>query len=493
MARLVARPAALAAAAWTSIYMVLWATGQRFSTQYLDIAWQLIPIEVLRSDPIGSVWRLHIQPPLWNLLIGGVLAWSPMPDAISLQIIQFAFGVISVALLASLLDRLFARPIVGAAIATIVMLDPQVLAGAFTPTYELATTCGLVAVMWLVVMQPRSPSFTLVSIAAVGTAVVLTRTVFHPAWLVLLLLVSWWTVRRSIDARTIVLTVAMPLILVGGWMVKNEVMFDRPTLSSWFGMNLQRAVLPIASDDQLGQWAAAGDISEITAAYPSGFVSYSAYEPYIGECVPQGDHAATNNLSRQGPLAIPNFNADCYLPVYDIADHDAEWAIVNHPSLYLEGRWWAARAWVMEAPPPLLPTSPLYDALRPVYRVAQVGLPLSLPSIRIGDLPWGAVDVPAHLSLLQALATTLVIGAGARAAWRRVRRQPSSPWIQVEIVAALIVGWNLVVGVLFELGEQFRFRAVTDPITMSIASWLVWRMIVHVRQQRARTPEVVAR
>ena len=319
--------------------------------------------DVLRADPIGSVWHLHIQPPLWNLLIGGVLAWSPMPDAISLQIVQFAFGVVGVALLASLLARLFARPVVGVVVATVVMLDPQVLAGAFTPTYELATTCGLIAVMWLVVVQPRSPRFTLVSLSAVGTAVVLTRTVFHPAWLALLLLVSWWTVRRSIDARTIVWTVAMPLVLVGGWMVKNEVMFDRPTLSSWFGMNLQRAVLPIATDDQLDSWAADGDISEITAAYPSGFVSYSAYEPYVGECIPKGDHAATTDLTRVGPLAIPNFNADCYLPVYDIADDDATWAITNHPSLYLEGRWWALRAWVMEAPPPLLPTSPIYDAL----------------------------------------------------------------------------------------------------------------------------------
>ncbi len=488
--RLIAAPALAAASLWTSVYMLLWATGQRFSTQYLDIAWQLIPVETLRSDPIGSVWHLHIQPPLWNLLIGGVLAWSPLPDSISLQSIQFAFGVASVALLASLLARLFARPGVGIVIATIVMLDPQVMAGAFTPTYELATTCGLIAVLWLVVMQPRSPSFTLVSLAAAGTAVVLTRTLFHPAWLVALLLVSWWTVRRSVDTRTIVLTVAMPLVLVGGWMVKNEVMFDRPTLSSWFGMNLQRAVAPIATDDQLDTWAAAGGISEITAAYPSGFVSFSAYEPYVGECLRAGDHASTDNLTRQGPLAIPNFNAQCYLPVYDIAQHDAEWLIVHHPSLYLEGRWWATRAWVMEAPPPLIPTSSLYDALRPVYRVAQLGLPLSLPSIRIGDLPWGAVDVPAHLSLLQALATMLVIGAGVRAAWRRLRRRPSSRWIQVEIVAALIVGWNLVVGVLFELGEQFRFRAVTDPITMSIAAWLVWRMIVRVRRQRLAEPEL---
>ena len=87
----------------------------------------------------------------------------------------------------------------------------------------------------------------------------------------------------------------------------------------------------------------------------------------------------------------------------------------------------------------------------------------------------------------------LVIGAGIRTAWRRLRRLPSSPWIQVEIVAALIVGWNLVIGVLFELGEQYRFRAVTDPITMSIACWLVWRMVTHLHRERTTTPELLAR
>ena len=60
-------------------------------------------------------------------------------------------------------------------------------------------------------------------------------------------------------------------------------------------------------------------------------------------------------------------------------------------------------------------------------------------------------------------------------------------------MAALIIGWNLAVGVLFELGEQFRFRAVTDPITMSIASWIVWRIVVDVRHGRAALPESVAR
>ena len=485
MKQLFARPAIAAAGAWTSIYLLFCATGQRFSTRYLDIAWQLIPKDTLRADPLGSVWHLHIQPPLWNLIVGAVLAWSPIPDAFSLQLVQFAFGVLSVAMLAGLLSRLFLRRALGAVLATLAMLDPQVLAGAFTPTYELPTTCGLIAVLWLVVVRPRSPRFTLISLAAAGSAIVLTRTVFHPVWLALLLVPTWWVVRRTIDRSTVAVTILIPAVLIGGWLTKNEAMFDRPTLSSWFGMNLQRAAIPVATDDQLAEWAAAGSISEITAAFPSGFSSFSSYEPYVGDCVTRHTHPSTSLVVRPGPDALPNFNAECFLPIFDIAGDDARWVITHHPSLYLEGRWWAVRAWVMEAPPPLVPTSQLYNALRPVYRVAELGLPLALPSIRLGAAPFGAIDVPQHLSLVQAFTTLLVIGAGVRAAWRRLRNCVSSPWIEVEVVAALIVGWNLAVGVLFELGEQFRFRATTDPITITIGIWLAWRLFGRVGKRRA--------
>ena len=491
MKQLITRPASTAAGLWTAAYLVLCATGQRFSTQYLDIAWQLIPTDTLRADPLGSVWHLHIQPPMWNLIVGCVLAWSPAPDAISLQVVQFGFGVLSVALLASLLTRLFGRPLVGVVIATVTMLDPQVLSGAFTPTYELPTTCGLITVMWLVVVRPRSPRFTLVSLAAVGTAVVLTRTIFHPVWLVLLLVPTWFALRRSLDHRAIALTVAIPLMLVGGWMLKNEAMFDRPTLSSWFGMNLQRAVVPIATDEQLSSWAAAGEISEITAAFPNGFVSFSGYEPYIGECVPRHTHPAVADTTRGGPDGPPNFNSECFLPLYDLAGHDAWRVITRHPSLYLEGRWWGVRAWIAEAPPPLLPTSALYDALRPVYRIVELAVPSTIPSVRWGGLPYGAFANPTRFFLLQAATTLLVVLAGVRSAWRWSRRRPSSPWTLVQVVAALIVGWNFVVGVLFELGEQFRFRATTDPITLSIGLWLAWRVIGHLRRERATLPESV--
>ena len=41
----------------------------------------------------------------------------------------------------------------------------------------------------------------------------------------------------------------------------------------------------------------------------------------------------------------------------------------------------------------------------------------------------------------------------------------------------------MAIGVLFELGEQMRFRTMTDPITTALGIWLCARLIAHVRER----------
>ncbi|MEY3619339.1 MAG: hypothetical protein RL726_2037, partial [Actinomycetota bacterium] len=80
------RASTRAAAVWTVVYIVVWATGQRFDTRYLNYGWQLIPWDVLSNDPLRSVWYLHVQPPLWNAFLGG-LAWiTPFGDSLVMQV-----------------------------------------------------------------------------------------------------------------------------------------------------------------------------------------------------------------------------------------------------------------------------------------------------------------------------------------------------------------------------------------------------------------------
>ena len=40
-------------------------------------------------------------------------------------------------------------------------------------------------------------------------------------------------------------------------------------------------------------------------------------------------------------------------PGEDLAGKDAWWVITRHPSLYLEGRWWALRAWIADGAGPV--------------------------------------------------------------------------------------------------------------------------------------------
>src|SRR4051794_3136821 len=243
--RVLLRPAVIAGGIWTVVYGLLCTTGQRFSNFYLTIAWQLIPEEILRAHPIRSTYYLHIQPPLWNLILGSILRWSPFADGISMQLLQFTFGVLTAALLASLLHRLGLRSWVSIVIALVATCSPDVLLNAFTPTYELPVACGLVALAWALAGRQRTEARSLFLATLFATLVVLTRSVYHPLWLVGVFAVVAWAYRGSIPWRKVVLSAALPVVLVGGWMVKNDVLFDRLTMSSWFGMNLQRAVIPV--------------------------------------------------------------------------------------------------------------------------------------------------------------------------------------------------------------------------------------------------------
>lgn len=469
-------PALIAAGGWLAAYSVVAVAGQRFSTAYLDYGWQIVPWEVLRDDPLGSVVHLHIQPPLWNLVLGGAAWLSPLSDALTLQLVQVSFGVVLAWFLADMLVRLGCSAAAAVGLALVASLNPEVLRGGFEPTYELPVAALLAGCLWSAVRVVQSPSaLRLAVLAGLATAVVLTRSLYHPVWAVAVVAGVAFATRRRLERpwRAVGLAVLVPVVACGAWMAKNEVLFHRATMSSWVGMNLQRSTIPVLAADELEQLLDAGEVSDVARIGPFG--NYGLYEPVMAPCEPEHDHPAVTVEERfdDHGVLIPNFNYECFIPVFDRAGDDARTVIGEHPDVWVEGRLWSARTTFAVSGAPAESRSWPLRALDTAYRLLRVDVVGTIDTSSWGTPIYGTLAVESRFTLVTAaLAAGLSVGAVVAAA-RLARRRDGArdtAWAVAIALGGFVVLYTFVVGAVGELGEQARFRTMTDPITVAVGA-----------------------
>lgn len=479
-----------AAVAWTAVYVALVATGVGFDTGYLNYGWQLIPWDVLTSDPFRSLWYLHVQPPGWNLFLG-LPSWvSPFSDRVTVQALMFAVGLAVVVLAAILARRLGAGRRTAVAVSLIATLHPEVLKGAFEPNYELGVAALLLAVCVAVTRLDRGSRFSrsFATLAVVLTVLVMTRSLYHPILLPIVLIPLGWWGRRVVTRRGVLVAVLVPLVVVGGWMTKNQVLFGHANLSSWFGMNLQRAVIPVLDLDELEAMHDEGKVSDIAMIGPFG--KYELYEPVVDTCTPRHDHRSLTEPMRTTDPVSPNFNYECFLPVFDRAGDDA-WAVIReHPGTWLEGRLWSLRTTVAVADRPSDSSSVVMRGLDDVYSIVRLDYRGVLSTEGWGTPIYGRLVAPTDFGvLLVGLYGALVaigIGAGIRG-WRR-RSMTANDW--AVITAAALAGFTVIVGAVAELGEQSRFRTAVDPLATVIVAVVVTRAIGKWRTRQSQAESV---
>lgn len=476
---------------WLAVYVAVCWSGQDFDARYLDYGWQLIPWDVLSSDPLRSIWYLHVQPPLWNATLG-LAAWlSPIGDITTVQVVMATFGIATAAGCAELARRLGASSRASLVIGLAATLHPEVLKGAFEPTYELAVA-ALLAVMAVVVVGPAAEAATrrvldprqrMVVLAIVLTAVAMTRSLYHPVWLAVVLAAALWTYRHRLGRRAVVAAVLIPLIVIGAWMGKNVVLFDRATVSSWFGMNLQRAVIPVLDLDDLDDMYERGLVSDVAMIGPFG--KYALYADAVEPCRPSRTHRSLSDPMRTTDPWSPNFNYECFLPIFDQAGRDA-WAVIReHPEVWLEGRLWSVRTTFAVSGTPPESGSWLMRTLDRAYSILRLDLGGVLSTRGWGTPVFGRLEAPVDFGLLLIPMYGMVIGAGM-ARVRRVVRSGETP--DLPALGAVVIGWTVaftvVVGAVAELGEQARFRTMTDPLTTVAATMMVLSWIRRKRHRR---------
>jgi hypothetical protein len=140
----------VAAWGWAVVWSLLLASGVQYEVRVLYAGWQMVPWDELAADPLGSVWNLHRQSPLWNGVLGVFGARSPFGETASLALVSLTAGCVLAAAVCSTLLHLGASLRVAWALTAMATLNTQVLVHAFQPTYDMWTAAMVASLVWSV-------------------------------------------------------------------------------------------------------------------------------------------------------------------------------------------------------------------------------------------------------------------------------------------------------------------------------------------------------
>lgn len=213
--------------------------------------WQLVDVELLRDDPLRSLYLMHAQPPLFNALYALSLR---LPEGLGMPFLHLVFqatSIVSVALIYLLLRR--AR--VGAAGAAIGAglfgVLPQALIYESVFNYAPFEVMFLLGGMLLAARYLEEGGVArFVGLCACLVILALMRSLFHVGWVAVVLLAVWglrsW--RHGRDGRALAVLVAA-LALASSIYAKNLKLYGTFAASTWGGIALTQMAAPILPGD----------------------------------------------------------------------------------------------------------------------------------------------------------------------------------------------------------------------------------------------------
>ncbi|MBM4342103.1 MAG: hypothetical protein FJ100_01805 [Deltaproteobacteria bacterium] len=411
----------------------------------LDRTWQLVDVAWLRADPLGTLWRLHAQPPLYNATVAALLAGGIDPQGWVVHLGLDAMGAVGGLLTWRLALRLGAGPRTAWLAGALLMASPGYWLLAHWLFYDLPVTLLVTALIWLVPTAVQTSLRRWMAVAGVVVALGWLRSLFHPLWAVGLFALAAWchpTDRRRIWAAA---SVAIGLMVLP--YAKNLAQFGSPNASSWAGMSLLRTAHAHSSPQVRSALADQGRISRFGAIGP-----FRELTAYVAPPLPCRDpHPALCAVHKRS--GAPNFNHVAYIDVSRQMAADAIAIYAAEPAAWARALLGSWLAW-------LRPVG-VYPFLRPARQPID---DLHVAWTRFALVELDGAPVVLAFGVLVALAIL-----AARLS-RALRAGPHRPELAVLAVAAWTTLWVAAVGNTLEHGENYRFRAYLDPLLLALCA-----------------------
>jgi hypothetical protein len=444
---------------------VLLALGFTYEVGLEKAAIQNVDPSLLRSHLLQSLWYLHGQPPLWNALLGVSLKLAPSHWPQLWHLVFLALGLVEVAALYVLLLELRLSRRVAVALAAAFSLTPAVLLTENSFFYDYPTLVCVTLTAVAVPLFVSRPSFGRGSLVfGLSAYAVLTRTLFQIWWLVAIALLLLLACRGS--RRIVLLSAAVPAALVLGVYVKNWALFGVPSTTSWTGMGVARAAveaLPLTERRQLVREGKLHSVSLVKPLSPLAAYEAVGIVPDRATGIPILDETS-------GPEYTRNLENRTYIRISRLYWKDDLWIVEHRPGAYLRAVGKGLDDFF---------TSPTvaWDGQGNEADIA--GYDHWFTRLAAGRLGSGRVG------LFVVAAYLLAFGFGCWESARRLRPGCEAATAGIAF-ATLAILYVTLTGNLAEVGENWRFRFVIDPLALALCAAAVSRLVLAAHRARGR-------
>jgi len=319
------------------VHLMYYALGVRFDDSSLSISWQYLDSRLLIEKLLESCFYLHMQPPLFNVFLGAVIKTFPKNETMVFQGIYILFGLVLYYSMFFLQVRLGVTRLIALISSTLFMASPSFVLYEhwLFYTFPLAALLTLSACFLLEFLEKKSSWVVFCFFVSIFFLCGI-RSMFHICYF--LFLVAGLALIRADVWKKIVLAALVPFLLLLSVYCKNYILFGKFSTSSWMGMNfwtMSVGNMPLTKRRQL---VALGKLSRLSLIerfsplemYPAEYLQVNGYEniPALGEI--------------RKSTGRSNYNHPAYISISDQYMKDAVYGALNCPESYLIG---VVRSW----------------------------------------------------------------------------------------------------------------------------------------------------
>lgn len=419
-----------------------------------DASWHLMPLDLLRDRLLETLWYLHAQPPLHNLLCGVFIKLFYPHHIAAMHYPQIMIGGLIAGMTYVILERFSGRRLAGFVFAILLALNPSLFLFEAQAAYDLLTAFLVTAsVFFLALFDGRKRLWYALGFVLSLNLLMLTRSLFHPI-LFLAAIPIVCIAAGNKWRRTLAAALALCLLSIG-WYAKNYVLFGVFSGSSWGGQNLWTNVS--ANYDRRG-------IEELIRA---GAIDRTVLDVLVWRRPDAYRAYGFAAESRVPALARNNYNNVNIPAISDMYMRNALGLMRYSPGHYLVN---VAKAYRIFCQPTSRTKYVLENARRMSWHEAFVSQLLQGEYFTSRLAPWFRGKDPffslwflAIPALFAAYAVRLTRRCGKSwVAWRAYLETNSAL-----LFAAVIILYTLVIGCTCDYGENGRFKFAVEPVLWS--------------------------